>query len=88
MSRSTTAGAGGGWRASDDTINPLVPQAFELVVGLAVLVVVVTFAVVALVDAQRRGRSVALWLLAFLLTGPFGIVAYYVTRERVPTPTR
>lgn len=75
-------------RASEDTINPLYPTAFELVIALAVAVAVVVVAVVALVDAQRRGRSVALWLLAFLLTGPVGLVAYYVTRDRAPALPR
>lgn len=59
-----------------------------MLLGLAVLVTVVAVALVALVDARRRCRSVAGWLLAFLLPGPFGIVAYDVTRERVPGPAR
>jgi len=33
-------------------------------------------------DAEKRGKTGCLWLLLISATGPLGIIAYFVLRDR------
>jgi hypothetical protein len=64
-------------------------NAFDLLgscfVGLCVIVILI-LGLVAMFwvyqDAEKRGKTGCLWLLLISATGPLGIIAYFVLRDR------
>jgi hypothetical protein len=50
--------------------------------GLAIFILTLVAMFWVYQDAEKRGKTGCLWLLLISATGPLGIIAYFVLRDR------
>ena len=59
---------------------------FMLIVGIALAVAFVVAAIASLVwvyrDSEARGKTGIMWLLIAFFTWPWGVLAYYLLRDK------